>query len=392
MSAGLGPRVNDAIVGLLTLEHRIDPYFRDAFNGLFQRPLTNLVQLLLRLTHRNPETSLCQEMPIEGEDEYTHTIVRLMGEFLKREYSGRIAERAGNTKTYGVVSAEFEVLADLPAGLRKGVFAFAQRFPAWIRFGGPGPLSPPDVKDAGILSIGIKLLGVPGVKLLPDETATQDFIGISAPTFTTPNVVENVKLQRAILARTPVFYFIDPLDSHFLDMAMQGLYARMNTNPLEVSYWSCVPFLLGEGQAMKYSVRPRSNARTRIPWNPPDNWLRDAMAGTLSRQDVEMDFLVQVQTDPRRMPIEDASIEWPESLSRFVPVARITIPRQTFDTPERTRFARELAFNPWHAIADHRPLGNQNRARRAIYSELSRLRQSMNGEPHVEPAAPHRSE
>jgi hypothetical protein len=223
---------------------------------------------------------------------------------------------------------------------------------------------------------------------LPDETQTQDFAGISAPTFTTPNVVENVKLQRAISARTPVFYFLNPFDSHYLDMAMQGLYARMNTSPLEVRYWSCVPFLLGDGQAMKYSVRPRSNARTRIPWNPPDDWLRQAMAATLSSKDVEMDFLVQVQTDPRRMPIEDASIEWSERLSPFIPVAKITIPHQTFDTPERTLFARELAFNPWHAIADHRPLGNQNRARRAIYFELSRLRQSMNREPHVEPSAP----
>ncbi len=392
MSAALGPWINDAITGLATLEHRVDPYFRDPFNRLFQRPLTNFVQLLLRLTHRNPETRLCQEIPIAGEDGYTQTIIQLMGDFLKREYADRIAERAGNTKTYGVVSAEFEVLPDIPTSLRKGIFASARRFPAWIRFGGPGPLSPPDVKDAGILSIGIKLLGVPGEKLMPDETQTQDLSGISCPTFTTPNVVENVKLQRAIGARTPVFYFINPFDSHYLDMAMQGLYSRMNTSPLEVSYWSCVPSLLGEGTAMKYSVRPRSNARTRIPWNPPDNWLRQAMAATLSSQDVEMDFLVQVQTDPKRMPVEDASIEWPESLSPFLPVAKITIPRQTFDTTERDRLARELSFNPWHTIADHRPLGNLNRARRAIYLQLSQLRQSMNREPHIEPTAPHPGE
>lgn len=110
------------------------------------------------------------------------------------------------------------------------------------------------------------------------------------------------------------------------------------------------------------------------------------MSATLSREDVEMDFLIQVQSHPKKMPIEDASIEWSERLSPFVPAGKITIPKQRFDTPERAQFARELAINPWHAIADHRPLGNQNRARRAIYSELSRLRQSMNRERHVEPA------
>ena len=265
------------------------------------------------------------------------------------------------------------------------MFTTPRRYPAWIRFGGPGPLSPPDVADNGILSIGIKLMDVPGAKLMDDEQWTQDFSGISAPTFTTPNVVENLKLQKRIGAGTPVFYFINPFDSHLLDAMMQGLYSRMNTSPLEVQYWSCVPYLLGEGQAMKYAVRPRSAETTTVPWNPPDNWLRQSMRQTLEQREVVLDFLVQRQTDVRRMPIEDASIEWPERLSPFVPVATIRIPAQRFDSPEQLAFARKLSFNPWHAIADHRPLGNQNRARLVIYRELSRARQSMNREPHVEP-------
>jgi hypothetical protein len=85
------------------------------------------------------------------------------------------------------------------------------------------------------------------------------------------------------------------------------------------------------------------------------------------------------------MPIENASVEWPERLSPFVPVAKIRIPQQSFTSPEQLAFARRLSFNPWHSIPEHRPLGNQNRARRLIYSELSRLRQSMNHEPHTEP-------
>lgn len=385
MSTKLGPLVNEAILALVTLEHRFDPYFRDTFNKLFQRPLAEVVQLLLRLLHRNDETSLCQEILIPGEGEITQKIKDHMARFTEREYRGRIAERAGNTKTYGVVRAEFRVREDIPPEFRKGVFTNPATFPAWIRFGGPGPLSPPDVADSGILSIGIKLMGVPGEKLLPDEKETQDFTGISCPTFTTPNIVENVKLQRQIYARTPVFYFINPFDSHYLDMMMQGLYARMNTSPLEVRYWSCVPFLLGEHQAIKFSVTPCSNSKTKVPWNPPDDWLRQSMANTLSHNQVELDFSLQLQTDPKRMPIEDASIEWLERMSPFVPVAKIIVPKQKFDSPEQTVFARKLSYNPWHAIAAHRPLGNQNRARREIYFELSKLRQSMNQEPHVEP-------
>jgi hypothetical protein len=382
----LGPRVNDLILSLLTLERRIDPLFRGPFDRIFQRPLAGTVQFLLRLLHSNPETQLCQEIIDADEENIVREITDSMSRFTERQYKGTIAERAGNTKTYGLAQAEFRINDDLPPAFRVGIFSEPRTYPAWIRFAGPGPYWPPDVKDGGLLSIGIKLTGVPGEKLLSDETHTQDFLGISCPTFTTPNVRENLKLQRAIYARTPVFYFLNPFDSHYLDATMQGLYARMNTSPLEVRYWSCTPCLFGAGKAMKYSVLPRPSTRTAVPVNPPDDWLRQAMSATLSTRDWEFDFSIQTQTDPRRMPIEDASIEWPESQSPFVPVARIYVPRQTFDTPERVRLARELSFNPWHSIAEHRPLGNQNRARLRIYSELSRLRQAMNGEPHIEPS------
>lgn len=385
MASNIGPRFNDFVLSLVTLEHRFDPYFRDAFNAVFQRPIVGVAQLLLRTLRKTRETRLCEEIPVDGEDAITVGIKDAMSQYTKREYAGRIAERAGNTKTYGVVRAEFRVLDDIPAAYKHGIFAEPKTYPAWIRFGGPGPASPPDIADSGILSIGIKLMGVPGEKLLDDEKATQDFSGISCPTFTTPNIVENLKLQKQIYARTPVFYFINPLDSHFLDMTMQGIYARMNRSPLEVRYWSCVPYLLGEGQAMKYSVSPTSGFKTKIPWNPPDDWLRQSMAQTLSRTDAEFDFSIQLQTNHKRMPIEDASIEWPERMSPFVTVAKIKIPKQEFRSEGQTKFARELSYNPWHCIAEHRPLGNQNRARYLIYSELSRLRQAMNNEPHIEP-------
>ncbi len=386
MARTIGQRVNDAFVGLIALEHRVDPYFRDAFDAAFQRPLAGAVQALIRLLHPSRETALCQEVPIRGEEQITSEITEQMARFTEREYRGRIAERAGNTKTYGVVHAELRVLDEVPPALRHGLFAAPASYPAWIRFSGPGPLSPPDVEDAGILSIGIKVMGVPGPKLL-DEQHTQDFLGISCPTFTTPDVVENLKLQKHIFAGTPSLYFLDPRDSHYLDGAMQALYARMNTSPLEVRYWSCVPFLCGEGQAVKLSVRPLSPGRTRIPWNPPADWLRQSMAQTLDHESAEFEVSIQRQTDPRRMPIENASVDWPERLSPFVPVAHITVPSQQFDTPEQHAFARTLAFNPWHCVAAHRPLGNQNRARRTLYAELSRLRQAMNGEPLVEPDA-----
>ena len=48
-------------------------------------------------------------------------------------------------------------------------------------------------------------------------------------------------------------------------------------------------------------------------------------------------------------------------------------------------FAKKLSYNPWHTIAEHRPLGNQSRARQRMYYELSKLRHTMNSIPHFEP-------
>jgi hypothetical protein len=44
-----------------------------------------------------------------------------------------------------------------------------------------------------------------------------------------------------------------------------------------------------------------------------------------------------------------------------------------------------LSYTPWHCLKEHRPLGNQSRARKRMYFELRDLRQRMNQTPHIEP-------
>lgn len=379
---------HDAAIELMKLERRIDPFFRPAVDALLREPLARVVQALINLRRRDEGLKIAEEKLLPGEEAFLDSIIRDMAAYMRAHYSPGRFERAGNTKTHGVLRGEFVVRDDVPPDWRHGVFAEPRTFRAWVRFAGPGPASPPDIEEVGVLSIGVKLLGVPGPKLLDDERFTQDWSGISAPTFTTPDVRENAKLQARSLEGTPLFYFINPFDSHLLDGVMQGLWARTQTSPLETAYWSCVPYLLGEGRAMQYSFRPRQAARSRVPRlprRPPDHYLRETMAATLRQHAVEFDFLVQVQVDPHRMPVENAGVRWPERLSRPVPVATLRLPRQTFDTPAQLAFAHNLSFNPWHAVPAHRPLGNQNRARRRLYQELSRLRQSMNATPHREP-------
>jgi hypothetical protein len=238
------------------------------------------------------------------------------------------------------------------------------------------------------MSISIKLMDVPGPKLMDEERFTQDLLGVSTPTFVTPDTAANAQLQLESVKNAQLFYFVNLHRPHLLDLVMQGLWIKTQSSPFEAPYFSCVPYLLGEGRAMQYSVWPKSTKRSRIPrlpLRPPDDYLRDAMVKALAAGDVELDFRLQLQTDPHRMPIENAAVLWPERLSPRISVATLRIPRQTFDAPAQLAFAKRLSFNPWHCVPEHRPLGNQSRARRRMYFELSTLRHTMNSVPHYEP-------
>ena len=109
------------------------------------------------------------------------------------------------------------------------------------------------------------------------------------------------------------------------------------------------------------------------------------MIQTLRDEDVYFDFMLQLQKDAHRQPIEDASIEWKESETPFISVAKILIRKQKFDSLAQLQFADILTFNSWHCLAEHRPLGNINRSRKALYQEMSKFRQEMSGVQHYEP-------
>lgn len=375
----------DGLTRLLLAERRIDRYIRGPIDRFARPPLVALLQALINARRPRETLAIGEERPLPNEAAVTAGIIDHMARFMRQTYRPGEALRVGNTKTYGVARGEFAVLPDLPAHLRVGIFREARTYRAWVRFAGPGPLAPPDIEDNGILSLGIKLMGVDGPKLIDDERATQDFTGLSAPTFTMPNIVENLKAQRQLLEGTPLWYFINPVDSHLLDGLMQALYAGVHGNPLEVVYWSNVPYRFGEGRAIKYLIRPLSKEKTPIPRHPSDNYLREAMQATLRARAVTFEFLIQFQTDPWRMPIEHAGVIWPERLSPYLPVARLTVPAQRFDSPAQLAFAANLSYNPWHSLPEHRPLGNLNRTRRALYLEVSKLRQTMNGDRRLEP-------
>ena len=71
--------------------------------------------------------------------------------------------------------------------------------------------------------------------------------------------------------------------------------------------------------------------------------------------------------DAERTPIEDASVNWP---SPYTTVARLTLPKQDTDSTQGQALAKQVEgaiFDPWQALAAHKPLGDVMRARKAVY-------------------------
>jgi hypothetical protein len=380
--------VSDTLLRVVHAERRIDPFFRPWLDELLRDRLSELVTELINRRRQDEGLRLAEERLQPDEEAHLQNIIDAFNAQMRRLWNPGYFERGGNTKTHAVVRAEFAVLDDLPEHVRRGIFAESRTYPAWVRYSGPGPVWSADIDDIGFMSMAIKLMGVAGPKLMDDERFTQDLFGTSAPTFVTPDTRANADLQHWSYQNAPIFYFFNFRESHVLDSIMNSLWTKTQTSPLESEYFSTVPYLLGEGQAMQYSFHSRLRSRTSVPGlpgRPPDNYLRNAMVNALARQDVEFDICIQLQTDPFLMPIENASVMWPPKLSPRVPVAVLRIPRQTFDSPEQIAFARVLSYNPWHCVPEHRPLGNISRARKRLYWELSQLRQQMNHLEHYEP-------
>ncbi|MEO8439727.1 MAG: catalase family protein [Spartobacteria bacterium] len=380
--------LSDFLTELLHLERRIDPWFRPAFDAFLRDPLTRFTTDLINRKRPNEGLRIAEEKLLPDEEAYLDSIIDTFAQQMRKLWKPGGMERGGNTKTHGIVRGEFIIHDNLPEHFRRGIYAEQKTYRAWVRFSGPGPYITPDIDDVGFMSISIKLLGVSGPKLMEEEKSTLDMFGVSTPTFVTPDTKANAQLQIESLKNAQIFYFLNFHRPHVLDLIMQSLWIKTQSSPFEAPYFSCVPYLLGEGQAMQYSVWPISKRRTpipRLPLRPPDDYLRDAMVATLAEGDVGLDFRVQLQTDPHLMPIENNAVLWPEELSPRVSVATLRMPKQKFDSHAQLEFAKKLSYNPWHTIAEHRPLGNQSRARRRMYETLSKLRHSENAVPHYEP-------
>jgi hypothetical protein len=124
--------------------------------------------------------------------------------------------------------------------------------------------------------------------------------------------------------------------------------------------------------------------RTLDPTSAPEVF-RPALVAELKERPYEFDLQVQLCTNLVQMPVEDVTVEWPERCSPFVTVARLRLPRQDIDGDQNRALEDAISISPWLCTAEHRPLGNIQRARKEVYGQSSLLRHQLNHQERREP-------
>lgn len=340
------------------------------------------------------------ESPRPDEDELITKMIKVLhsnNEWAFKKYHHGI--RDAHAKSHGILGGELTVYPDLPDELRQGLFATPETYPIIARLSTTaGAIRSDQIR--GVHGLGIKVIGVHGPRTLPDDTATtQDFVLVTHKEFPFADVhayyVKGMPLAW-VLARLP-----DPVLKVITDtLAAVGrvlplpmafaVFTPPNTQILGDIFYSSAPLRYGDYVA-KLCVTPLSNSVTSLQDQPVPraaggDAYRDEVVEFFRQNSAEYELRVQLCTDVATMPIEDASVEWPESASPYVGVAKITYPIQDAYGPERQVFGDDvLSFNSWRALAAHRPLGSINRLKKRVYDASSIFRHEKNNMPRLEP-------
>jgi hypothetical protein len=338
------------------------------------------------------------------EDALADKIVEALGrnnEAAYRRYKHGV--RDAHAKSHGVLRGELTVYPELASHLRQGLFATEATYPVIARISSAfGEIRSDQLHFAR--GMAIKVLGVHGPKALPgDDGVAQDFLLVNNPTIAFGDVRSYHDAMRlaAIQAKSPdaavkatgvlaraVASILKAV--HIALPAPIEVLAGPNNHILGETFHSMAALRYGHYIA-KLSVAPLSESVCALSGRHVDgalgsDALRDLVVDFFAHNSAEYELRAQLCTDLVTMPVEDASVLWPDAVSPHQRIAKITFPAQDAYSSARQAYADDaLSFNPWHALADHRPLGSIMRLRIKAYEASTAFRHKMNNVPRIEP-------
>lgn len=288
-------------------------------------------------------------------------------------------------RLHGVAHGQFTIDPNLPSELRVGVFGQAPQYPVWVRFSADVQPGNPDLK--GTTGIAIKLFGVQGRKLLePDQDATtHDFILQNHDVFFTDTARDMCEFTcESLHGRGDAYLKAHPVTAQILNDMEKTVDSVLATD-----YWSVLPSCFGQGRFVKYKIEPVQAPPADAPPDFDDPfYLRADLHARLRKGPARFRFLVQFQTNDHDMPLDAATVRWSEQASVPIEVGILELPQQDLDARGQSGYGENLAYNPWHALPEHMPMGSIAEARKAVYRASSENRRNVNGVPLGEPVVP----
>ncbi len=313
------------------------------------------------MTAAAPSTAWKEAKP-EGEDARFETYAQQLAT-LQRSHGG--TSRALHAKGHGVFEATLEIADGLPEHARHGLFAKPARYEALVRFSnGSGKRQADKVGD--VRGIAVKVLGVPGKKVLGDA-ATQDFLGILSPSVPFQNADDFVGVIWA--TRSPalaLFRLIGTIGFRAFPL-VKKVVAGFKLPPASLAtkrFFSALPIQCGP-YAARFAFTPSETSADPLSAGP--DFHSEALASRLARGTVAYDLELQFFADEATTPIEDPRVDWP---TPYIRVGRLELAQQDASSArgkQLTERGEKLSFDPWHALVEHRPLGGMMRARKAAY-------------------------
>jgi len=342
----------------------------------------------------------------DGEADTIKELIETMQHIAEITYrDGHRGLRSVHAKSHGLLHGELTIPEGLPPELAQGLFAQPGTYPAILRLS----TTPGDVLADSVSTprgLAVKLLNVTGPRVEGSESeTTQDFVMVNGPAFnasTAKAFAKNAKLLASTTDKAEGFKkalsavlrgtekLIEAVGGE--SATIKSLGGHPQTHPLGETYYTQAPVLFGAYMA-KLSLAPVSPGLTALTDAPVDlkdkpDGLRVAVSTYFATQGGEWELRVQLCTDIEKMPIENSSVPWPESDSPYLTVGRLSVPpEETWPEAQAHGIEDRLAFNPWHALAAHRPLGSIMRVRRAVYDASMRFRTQHNGVSAPEPSS-----
>ncbi|HRK38628.1 MAG TPA: catalase [Burkholderiaceae bacterium] len=304
--------------------------------------------------------------------------------------------RALHRKQLLAASGELEVLGNLPEFAAQGLFAQPGRYPVQVRLSNGGMDKAAD-RRPDIRGFSFAVLGVKGDSALGNGPATrQCFALINHATFAFANSAQFVGFALAAARGfRPLLMFMGKTFGWLALGWRMGQLMRTMNKPFASfateTFYSAAPIACGRyavrvrlvpapgnGQSAEALAEAAAQARKTqgkaapLP-EPVADWGAD-MTARLAQGPLVYDLDLQYFANAGATPIEDASLDWP---TPYTTVARLTLPQQDLTSEAAQALAAEVeagVFDPWAALAAHRPLGDVMRARKVVYFESQKGR------------------